>query len=72
MEMSQGARHLGGTNKVRVRARANHTFISFCSRATGAPIYKGILACYSGYWAGMLAFLLVTGTGWERRPEGAK
>ena len=70
--MSQGAGHLGGTNQVRVRARANHTVISFCSRATGAPIYKGILACYSGYWAGMLAFLLVTGTGWERRPEGGQ
>lgn len=62
--------HPGGTNKARVRARANHTFISFCSRATGAPTYKGILACYSGYWAGMLAFLLLTGTGWERRLEG--
>ena len=40
------------------------------STAAGAPIYKGILARYSGYWAGMLAFLLVTGTGWERRLEG--
>lgn len=61
---------LGRTNKARARARANCTFISFFSGAIGAPIYKGNLAGYSGYCVGILAILLVIGTGWGKRLEG--
>lgn len=63
MEMYQGP---GRTNKARARARANHTFISLCNRATGAPIYRGTLAGYSGR---DVCISMVTGTVWGRRLE---
>lgn len=51
----------------RARARTNHTFISFCSRATRAPFYTGTLAGYAGYLGKNVSISMVIRTGWGRR-----
>lgn len=53
----------GRTNKTGAKARANYTPLLVSTAGPLDPYYKGTLAGYSGCWAGMLAFLLVIGTG---------